>query len=370
MLFTLQTFSTTGGIQKMTRTLAHALNQVAIGNNRFFKLWSAYDLDSDLMPQYLPAKNFTGFASRIKFTLKTFLNAPKFDMIIISHINMAMVGRAIKTINPKCKIWIVAHGIEVWNDLSPTKKWLLKNCDKVICVSNFTKQQVVATHGIDADKCEVLNNALDPFMNLPVTFTKPQYLIERYNLKTNAPLLFTLTRLNTAEQYKGYEQVIKIIGNLKKTFPAIKYIIAGKYDEEEKNRINKIIKAYNVEEQVLLTGFIEERELLDHFLMADLFVLPSSSEGFGIVFIEALACGLPVVCGNVDGSVDAIKNGLLGRAVNPNNLAELENALTEELQKPLTEAMRKELQSRCVHYFNEDNYIKQLNNLLINEFAN
>lgn len=370
MLFTLQTFSTTGGIQKMTRTLAHALNQLALQNNWHFNLWSAYDFDTDLLPQYLPAKNFTGFGSRVMFTLKAFLKAPKFDMVIISHINMALVGRVIKNINPKCKIWVVAHGIEVWNELSSTKKWLLKNCDRVICVSSFTKQQVVTKHGIDADKCEVLNNSLDPFMNLPVTFNKPQYLTNRYNLADNAPLLLTLTRLNAAEQYKGYEQVIKIIGNLKQTFPAIKYIIAGKYDEDEKNRINKLIKTYNVEEQVLLTGFVEETELIDHFLMANLFVLPSSNEGFGIVFIEALACGLPVVCGNIDGSVDAIKNGLLGRAVNPNDLNELEKALTEELQKPITEAKRKELQSQCVSYFNEDNYKKKLNHLLINEFAN
>lgn len=370
MLFTLQTFSTTGGIQKMTRTLAHALNQVASHNNWDFNLWSAYDANTDLLPQYLPAKKFIGFANRIAFTLKAFLKAPRFDVVVISHINMALVGRAIKTINPKCKIWVVAHGIEVWNDLSPNKKWLLKNCDKILCVSNFTKQQVTSKHYIDAAKCEVLNNALDPFMNLPVVFTKPQYLMERYDLTGNTPLLFTLTRLNAAEQYKGYEQVIKIIGNLKQTFPDIKYVIAGKCDTEEETRINKISKIYNVEEQVVLTGFVEESELVDHFLMADTFVLPSSNEGFGIVFIEALACGLPVVCGNVDGSLDAIKNGLLGTAVNPNDLDELEKALKDGLQKPLTEVMRKELQSQCIHYFNEDNYIKNLNNLLINEFAN
>ncbi len=370
MLFTLQTFSTTGGIQKMTRTLAHALNQVANHNHWSFKLWSAYDANTDLSPQYLPANKFKGFASRLAFTLKAFLNAHKFDVVIISHINMALVGRAIKTIHPKCKIWVVAHGIEVWKDLSNNKKWLLKNCDKVICVSNFTKQQVVARHHIDVAKCEVLNNALDPFMKLPVTLTKPRYLIERYNLTDNTPLLFTLTRLDAAEQYKGYEQVIKIIGNLKATFPAVKYIIAGHYDDKEKIRIDKMLKTYNVEEQVLLTGFVEESELVDHFLMADVFVLPSSNEGFGIVFIEALACGLPVICGNIDGSVDAIKNGILGTAVNPNNLVELQNALTEELQKPLTENMRKELQSRCIQYFNQDDYIKKLNALLTNEFAN
>jgi phosphatidyl-myo-inositol dimannoside synthase len=370
MLFTLQTFSTTGGIQKMTRILAHALNQVAIKNNWDFRLWSAYDSDSDLMPQYLPTKNFTGFGSRVKFTLSAFFKAPKFDVVIISHINLGLVGRAIKTINPKCKIWVVAHGIEVWNELLSSKKWLLKNCDKVICVSNFTKQQIIKKHDVDAAKCEVLNNTLDPFMQLPVSFNKPGYLIEKYNLTANTPLLFTLTRLSAAEQYKGYEQVIKVIGNLKHTFPDIKYIIAGKCDAEEETRIKRIITAYNVQEQVLLTGFIEDNELVDHFLMADMFVLPSSNEGFGIVFIEALACGLPVVCGNIDGSLDAIKSGLLGTAVNPNDLAELEKAIIDGLKKTLTDDSRKELQKQCVHYFNEDSYIKSLNHLLINELAN
>src|ERR1700733_11731593 len=136
ILFTLQTFSTTGGIQKMTRTLAHSLNSLAKRNNWSFSLWSLYDRNDQLMPQYVPAENFKGFdQSRRKFILQTIFNAKNPDIVILSHINLAVIGLLIKAVNPKCKIWLVAHGIEVWRPLSMWQSAILKSCEKVICVS-------------------------------------------------------------------------------------------------------------------------------------------------------------------------------------------------------------------------------------------
>lgn len=370
-LLTLQTFSTTGGIQKMTRTLAHSLYEIAQVNKWAFKLWSVYDKGSDLMAQYLPAENFKGFnVTRKTFVARSLKLAVRSDIIIISHINMAVIGLAIKTLNPKCNVWLIAHGIEVWRPLTLGKKMLLKRCDKIICVSNFTKQEMIRWHKIEAQKCIVLNNAVDPFMKLPASFEKPQYLMDRYGLKPQDQVLFTLTRLATTEQYKGYEQVIKVISKLKLKFPNIKYILSGQYDAVEQCRINQLIDAHNIADAVILTGFVNERELVDHFLVADLFVLPSKKEGFGIVFIEALACGLPVICGNVDGSLDAIRNGELGKAINPDDLIELEDALTIYLKAPLTTATRQYLQRQCLRYFNENDYMNKLQHLLKNEPVN
>jgi glycosyltransferase involved in cell wall biosynthesis len=320
------------------------------------------------MPQYLPAEKFKGFnLNRVSFILKAIFQAKKPDIIILSHINLAIIGLLIKTINPKCKVWLVAHGIEVWRPLSFFKSTLLKRCDKVICVSDFTKQQMISRHNTDPAKCRVLNNAVDPFMKLPVTFTKPAHLVNRYKLNDNNPVLFTLTRLASTEQYKGHDQVIKVISYLKVKFPDIKYVLSGQYDRKEEIRIQKLISAYEVEDQVILTGFIEESELADHFLLADLFVLPSKKEGFGIVFIEALACGLPVICGNVDGSVDAICNGELGQSVNPDDLAGLENAITAYLKRPLTKKKRQDLQKQCLLHFNENDYMINLEKLIKDE---
>jgi len=368
LLFTLHTFSTTGGLQKMTRTLAYSLYQVSKLNKWAFKLWSVYDSDHNLMPQYLPAQNFKGFnADRPRFLTKVLGIATWPDIIIISHINLAIIGLVVKMINPKCKVWLIAHGIEVWRPLSALKKRFLKNCDKVLCVSNFTKEEMIRWHKTDPDLCEVLNNAVDPFMKLPIKFAKPQHLLNRYQITAENPLIFSLTRLASTEQYKGHEQVIKVIKNLKPRFPRIKYILAGQSDPEEKIRIKELITKYDVEEQVILTGFLDETELADHFLLADLFVLPSKKEGFGIVFIEALACGLPVICGNSDGSVDAIRNGELGKAIRADNLDELDKAITESLTTPLTENKRQHLQKQCLLHFNEQNYRSYLQQLLVDE---
>jgi phosphatidylinositol alpha-1,6-mannosyltransferase len=368
ILFTLQTFSSTGGIQKMTRTLAHSLLYLSKINNWDFSLWSVYDSDKDLMQQYLPPENFRGFAlNRTKFIRKTLALAKKPDVIILSHINLAIVGLLIKAINPKCQVWLIAHGIEVWRPLSLLKIKLLKRCDRVICVSNFTKQQMINRHQTDPSKCTVLNNAVDPFMKLPTKFIKPDHLLKRYGISDGDPVIFTLTRLASTEQYKGHDQVIKAISHLRLKFPDIKYILSGQYDPAEKIRIRNLIAEHNVEQQVMLTGFIDESELSAHFLLADLFVLPSKKEGFGIVFIEALACGLPVICGNVDGSVDAIWHGELGTAINPDNLTELENAITCYLGTAVTQQKRKFLQGQCLLHFNEKDYMINLEKLINNE---
>jgi len=365
ILFTLQTFSTTGGIQKMTRTLGHSLYRAATTNNWNFELWSAYDKQNDLMEQYLPAASFKGFGiNRIGFVLKTISSSIKPDVAILSHINLAIIGLIIKFINPKCRLWLVAHGIEVWRPLSFFKRLMLKHCDSVICVSNYTKQQMINRHKLSADKCIVLNNAIDPFMRLPDTFAKPENLLQRYGLNDNDFIIFSLTRLASTEQYKGYDQVISVLGNLKSEFPQIKYMLSGKYDEQEYIRIKKLIAAHDLGEYVILTGFIDEAELTDHFLLADLFVLPSKKEGFGIVFIEALACGLPVICGNADGSIDAIRNGELGEAIDPDNLSELNNAITRHLQKHIAADTRKSLQANCISHFNEHDYMTKLEQLI------
>jgi phosphatidylinositol alpha-1,6-mannosyltransferase len=370
-LFSLQTFSTTGGIQKMTRTLAHSLFHISKTENWNFRLFSLYDTRYDLMSQYLPSENYNGFNnSRLSLGLTSIKKASRSDIAILNHINFSLIGLIIKLLNPKCRVWLIAHGIEVWRPLSVIKRTFLNRyCDKIICVSNFTRRQMVTRHQAAADKCVVLNNAVDPFIKLPDSFDKPEYLLNRYGLTPSNQVIFTLTRLASSEQYKGHEQVIKAIGSLKQAFPNIKYILSGQYDSIEEVRIRSLIDKYDVNNEVVLTGFLNENELTDHFLLADLFVLPSKKEGFGIVFVEALACGLPVICGNADGSTDAIKDGQLGTAINVDDLTQLQNTITGYLNTPLTLDKRKNLQKECLSYFDEKYYRKNLQQMLTDEYA-
>lgn len=295
--------------------------------------------------------------------------AKRNDVLILSHVNLSIVALLTKLINPKCHIWLIAHGIEVWRPLSFHKRLMLKSCSKIICVSDYTRQQMYKWHNTNPAVCFVLNNAIDPFIILPGTFEKPGHLLDRYSLSTDDKVIFSLTRLASTEKYKGHDRVITAISKLKHSFPKIKYVLSGKYDKPEEIRVKQMIADMGVEAEVLLTGFIKEDELTDHFLMADLFVLPSKKEGFGIVFIEALACGLPVICGNADGSVDAIRHGELGTAINADDPNELENCITQNLNTPLTLDRRQHLQQKCLEYFNEDKYVDQLECLLNNRSA-
>jgi asparagine synthase (glutamine-hydrolysing) len=219
LLLTLQTFSATGGIQKMSRTMAQAIQQIAVKRRWGFSLWSGYDHNNDLDKKYTQPGNFKGFnKNRALFAIDAAIKGVQSDVVILSHVNLALIGWVIKTFNPKCQVWLVAHGIEVWRPLRLFKKQILSTCDKIICVSNFTRQKMIGVHHVDQSKCIVLNNTLDPAIKLPDNFTKPSYLLNRYGLSAKNKVIFTLTRLASTEQYKGYEQVIKALSSIKKQF--------------------------------------------------------------------------------------------------------------------------------------------------------
>lgn len=365
LLLTLHTFRITGGIQKMCRVLAYTLQNISKKQGNPFQMWSMYDRQKDLMPRYLDAESFRGFSgNRISFTLASIREGCRSRQVFISHINLAFIGLAIKVICPRTQVYLIAHGIEVWRDVGYIKRRFLKRCDQVICVSEFTRQQMMANHQVPANRTRVLNNGLDPFLDLPDTFDKPETLLKRYGLTKNHQLLFTLTRLASSEKYKGYEQVFEVLYRLKDKFPDIRYILSGQYDLEEGKRIKALLKHHDVEDQVILTGFIDEDELIDHFLLSDIFVLPSKKEGFGIVFIEALSCGLPVIGGNMDGSSDALLNGELGMLINPDDRDALEKAIVDCFFAEITARQRKALQNKCVSHFGTEAYHKAVEKII------
>lgn len=365
LYLTLSTFSTTGGVQKMGRTMGYALQNIAIRNNWAYKFWSGYDTEAQLNEAYTDKQNFKGYGkNRALFAADALREGIQSDEVILSHINLATVGCMIKRISPETKVWLIAHGIEVWRPLKSYKRKILQLCDKIVCVSNYTRDKMIELHGIDASKFVVLNNALDPLMRFPQQLTRPVNLLGRYHLKPDDKIIFSLTRLASTEKYKGYEQVIVAVSRLKGEFKNLKYVLAGQYDHREGLHIRSLIKRYKVENNVIITGFVKNEELEDHFLMADLFVLPSKKEGFGIVFIEAMACGLPVICGDGDGSLDAIKHGELGTAVNADNIDQLTEAIRTGLNKPANIEDKQKLQQACVQYFNADGYTDRLEQLL------
>src|SRR6185295_7156824 len=100
-------------------------------------------------------------------------------------------------------------------------------------------------------------------------------------------------------------------------FPTLKYMIVG--DGDDLARLEQKTFSLGLSERVIFAGRISEEEKAAHYCLADAYVMPSRGEGFGIVFLEALACGLPVMGSLADGGREALLDGALGCLVDPSN---------------------------------------------------
>ncbi|AZI25858.1 glycosyltransferase family 1 protein [Pedobacter sp. G11] len=359
LFLSLYTFGFTGGIEKVCRAFLKALSEFKedgiIGE---YKCLSMYDTQDD--QRYTSVEKFKGFnGKRFSFGLAFIKHSLQSNIIVLSHINLLIFGWLIKKIKPATRLILFAHGIEIWKSLNDWKKTFLKNQVEIWAVSQYTAGRIQEEHGIAADKLSVINNCLDPFFEVPKDFGKPIELLERYGLTKDRRIILTLTRLSSKEQYKGYDQVLSAISGLPED---IHYILAGKADEAEFRRVKKLLEQSELQNRVTFTGFVAEEEITQHYLLADIFVMPSTAEGFGISFIEASACGCKVIAGNLDGSTDALLNGELGTLINPKSLVELQDAINSALANPVTP---KKQQGKTLENFAFSKYKQKLKQLLI-----
>ncbi len=355
-------FSQYGGIEQVNKSWLHALGNMADSGKIELNAHLMQDTEAD--ERYISKAYFRGFKSnKIRFFLQSLVLALRSDVIVASHIHLAPLLYLFLGSKSK-KISLQVHGIEVWKELSFFQKALLKKANQIIAVSEYTKNSIVKLHQVNPEKIRVLNNCLDPFFKSPRKFDKPHTLLVKHQLNSNQLVLFSLSRMAFGEQYKGYDKVIDVLANLKKSFPGIRYLIGGKGDHMEIERIQNKINQLQLDNHVELIGFIPEENLQQYFLLSDAFVMPSLGEGFGIAFIEAAANGCQVLAGNQDGSVDALRNGELGVLVNPNNQQEILQGLKQVMEKPIDKERQREL---ALKYFSFEQYMEQIERLLIGE---
>lgn len=249
------------------------------------------------------------------------------DLIITTHLNFAPVADQLKQ-QLGMPYWVVAHGVEAWNLSNPRLQKALGHADRILAVSHYTRDRLLQEQALDPARVVVLPNtvASDRFTPGP----KPAHLLARYGLTTDQPIILTVARLSSGEQYKGYDKVLAALPQIRQRIPQVHYLVVGK--GEDQARVQGLIKAHQLEDCVTLTGFIPDGELADHYRLCDVFAMPSKGEGFGIVYLEALACGKPTLGGNQDGAIDALCQGHLGVLVDPDDIDQLATALVEILR--------------------------------------
>lgn len=336
IFLTLRLFSATGGIEKVCRLVAKTLFDRSLEVKNSVQFLSLYDHPNDAKQNpYAPEHLFSGHHQHLfSFVWKAIRSVRKPSVIILSHVNLIPVGVLLKWWSPGSKLVLFAHGIELWNNPGVTNRFLLRFVDFFWSVSHFTQTSIQEKYNIPEYKCMVLNNALDPFIQKQEVKHDRDQIIAKFDIQNNQKVLFMLARIQSSEQYKGYDQVIMAMDAIKDLYPNLIYCIGGKYDDTEKQRIQSFAKKLGLEDRVRLLGYVEDATVSDWYHASDAYVMPSSQEGFGLVFIEAMYHGLPVIAGNRDGSVDALLQGELGQLVDPFNIQEIAAAIIRVLSNP------------------------------------
>jgi glycosyltransferase involved in cell wall biosynthesis len=365
LFLTLRVFSATGGIEKVCSIIGKAFYEMTFDGATRVDIYSSHDNEKEASSnRYFPQEIFTCFnQSKFSFLWHSLKRGCKSDVIVLSHVNLLLAGWLIKKIAPSKKIMLLAHGIEVWQLPLGYKKKMLSACDTFLCVSQFTKDQMIAKYNLDGNKCIVLNNCLDPYLPTVSKVFNRNIFRKKYNLTEQDFVVYTLTRMAASERYKGYDRVIEAVSLLKVVYPQIKYVIGGKADNEELKYINQLILKLDVADNVILAGFIADDEMAEHFAMSDLYIMPSYNEGFGIVFIEAMHYGLPVIAGNKDGSADALVNGRLGTLIDPMDVNAIRSSIIAMISKQ--QILKPEL-NLLQSYFGYQQYKNQLQHILSN----
>ena len=251
-----------------------------------------------------------------------------YGLIICGHVNLLPLAVALNQI-ARAPLVLMVYGIDVWQPPYKLVRHWLKAVDAVWSISMVTTQRMNSWAGLPGNRFRQLPNAihLDRYGVAPRSAE-----LQALHGLAGACVIMTLARLPEKERYKGVDEVIESLPALLTRFPNMKYLVCG--DGNDRLRLTQKTQTFGVAASVVFTGMVSEADKADYFRLADAFVMPGRGEGFGFVFLEALACGVPVVGSKLDGSREALRNGELGELADPNDLASVQACIARALAKP------------------------------------
>jgi phosphatidyl-myo-inositol dimannoside synthase len=279
----------------------------------------------------VPAKiRFLGCAagSKVRYLKAVAGLAPEhFDLVICGHINLLPLAAPLAAIK-RARLVLQVHGIEVWQ---PSKAWVhfwLKAVDAVWSVSGVTRDRMNAWARLPLSTYQIIPNTI----HLERYGMAPERadLVAQYGL-AGRKVIMTLARLAGYERYKGIDEILEVLPTLIRRNDRLTYMVLG--DGDDQPRLEAKARALGVARNVIFAGFIKEDEKADYLRLADVFALPGRGEGFGIVYLEAMACGVPVVGSLLDGSREALREGQLGELVDPADQSSVGEGIMRALPK-------------------------------------
>jgi phosphatidylinositol alpha-1,6-mannosyltransferase len=249
------------------------------------------------------------------------------NVVFCGHVFMAPLAWLLSRLFG-ARYWLQAHGIDILSLRRSLVRRAIEAADQVTTVSRATRKTLLEQSDIAPERVRVLPNTLRS-----VFAPGPPSEALRARLQLGpGPVLLTVGRLAASERYKGHEQTFSVLPVLRAEFPDLVHLVAG--DGDDRGRLEKrALELTRDPAAVRFLGYVPEADLPDLYRLADLFVMPSSHEGFGIVYLEAAACGVRVVGGVGGGSADAIPDARIGVTVDPGD----GEALTAAIKRSLRE---------------------------------
>lgn len=236
---------------------------------------------------------------------------------------------------------VLTYGKEVWQPLPSHVRRALQQANQIWTISRYSRDQACAANQIDPAKVQFLSCAVDG--DAFTSGARSATLLERYGL-ADSKVLMTVARLWSGDIYKGVDVTIRALPTIVQDFPSVKYVVIGRGDDQP--RLAKLAEDLGVADRVVFAGFVPTEALIAHYRLADAYVMPSQ-EGFGIVYLEAMACGVPVLSGDADGSADPLQDGELGWRVPHRNAEAVAQSCIEMLTEIAKREQGKAYDQRC-----------------------
>lgn len=209
-----------------------------------------------------------------------------------------------------------------------TERWLIKNCHRIIAATEKEKRDIVFHYGALPETVSVIPCGVNLELFQPMDKEKARQQLGFNNGKT---ILF----VGRIEPLKGLDKLLTAMTYLNKKQELRLLVVGGNgYGQDEVERLQRLSRELGIENSVTFLGLIKQERLPLFYNAADVCVVPSYYESFGLVALESLACGTPVVSTKVGGAESVIRHGETGYLVADNNPQHMARKLELLLHRP------------------------------------
>jgi glycosyltransferase involved in cell wall biosynthesis len=262
------------------------------------------------------------------FRLSRYINCHKIDIVHTDY------SRDLFTLVPALKwskptpLVLHKHVGTIRPKNLPVHPYLYRNVDYVIAISKVIEKNLLETHPLRPEQVGIIHHGIDLDRFVPDAARRLR-LREELGIAKHERLVGIVGRLNES---KGHLQFLEVAKRILPDFPDTRFVIVGEAsrgENEEANNILDQIEKADLGDRMILTGYRED--VPDLLGAMDLFLFPTHAEAFGLVIVEAMAMGVPVVSANCDGVPDIVQDGVTGILADPRDVEGLTAAVTDLL---------------------------------------